>query len=77
VGAGVAQSVEYQTIDWTSGVQTPAEQRIFLLVFMLTAALRPTQPTVQWIPGSFCGDKERPGRDTDHSPACSTEVNSE
>jgi hypothetical protein len=77
VEAGVAQSVEYQTIDWTIGVQTPAEQRVFLLVFVLTPAVRPTQPPVQWVPGSFYGDKARPGRDTDHSPASSTEVKNE
>jgi hypothetical protein len=30
-------------------------------------ALEPTQPSVQWVPG-FPGDKERPGREADHSP---------
>jgi len=36
-------------------------------------ALRPTQPSVQWVPG-FPGGKVRPGRAADHSPPSSAAV---
>ena len=35
------------------------------------AALGPTQPPVQWVPGLFLGGKKRPGRDADPSPPSS------
>ena len=37
-------------------------------------ALRPTQPSIQWVPGSFPGVKEQPGHDTDPSPPSSAVV---
>ena len=36
-------------------------------------ALRPTQPPIQWVKGSFPGVK-RPGRGVDHPPPSSAEV---
>jgi hypothetical protein len=39
---------------------------------------RPTQPPVQWVPGVLSpGVKARPGRDADHSPPSSAEVENE
>jgi hypothetical protein len=36
------------------------------------------QPPVQWVPGVLSpGAKERPGRDADHSPPSSAEVENE
>jgi hypothetical protein len=41
-------------------------------------ALGPTQPPVQWVPGVLSlGVKARPGRDADHSPPSSAEVENE
>jgi hypothetical protein len=37
-------------------------------------ALRPNQPPVQWVNGSFPGGKLRPGRDVDPSSPSSAEV---
>jgi len=37
-------------------------------------ALRPTQPPVQWVPGSFPGGKEQPGHDTNPSSPSSAVV---
>jgi hypothetical protein len=41
-------------------------------------ALGPTQPPVQWLPGVlYPGVKARPGRDADHPPPSSAEVENE
>jgi hypothetical protein len=41
-------------------------------------ALGPTQPPVQWVTGVLSpGLKARPGRDADHSPPSSAEVENE
>jgi hypothetical protein len=46
--------------------------------FIFTPALGPTQPPVQWVPGVLSpGVKARPGRDADHSPPSSAEVENE
>jgi len=37
----------------------------------------PTQPSVMDTEGPFPGDKARPGRDADHSPPASAEVENE
>jgi hypothetical protein len=50
---------------------------IFLLTSESRPALRPTQPPVQWEPGSFPRGKARPGRGDDHSHLSSAEVRNE
>jgi hypothetical protein len=37
--------------------------------------LGPTQPPNQWVPGDLSAGVKRPGREADHSPPTSTEVN--
>jgi hypothetical protein len=66
------------TTGWTTGVRFPAGERIFPLSSVSIPALGPTQPPVQWVPGVLSpGVKARPGRDADHSPPSSAEVENE
>jgi hypothetical protein len=37
--------------------------------------LEPTQPAIQWVPGALTLGVKRPGREADHTPPSSTEVN--
>jgi hypothetical protein len=51
---------------------------IFPLSSVSRPALGPTQPPVQWVSGVLSpGVKSRPGRDADHSPPSSAEVENE
>jgi hypothetical protein len=53
-------------------------ERIFPLDSVSRSALGPTQPPVQWVPvDPFPGAKARPGRDADHSPPSSAEIENE
>jgi hypothetical protein len=53
-------------------------ERIFPLASVSRPALGPTQPPVQWVPGALSrGVKARPGRDADHSPPSTAEVENE
>jgi hypothetical protein len=52
-------------------------QRVFTLSSVSRPALGLTQPPEQWVTGSFPRGKARPGRDADHSPLSSAEVNNE
>jgi hypothetical protein len=47
--AGVAQSVQCLTTDWT--INPLQGQRIFLIAYAPRPALRPTQPPIQWALG--------------------------
>jgi hypothetical protein len=61
-----------------SGFDPRQGQRIFPLTSVSRPALGQTQPPVQWVPGVLSpGVKARPGRDADHSPPSSAEVENE
>jgi hypothetical protein len=61
---------DYGLDDRAIGVRSPAGAKIF--------HLGPTQPPVQWVQGVLSpGVKARPGRDADHSPPSSAEVENE
>jgi hypothetical protein len=47
---------------------------IFLFTTASRAAVVPTQPPIQWVPGTLSLGVKRPGREADHSPPSSVEV---
>jgi hypothetical protein len=60
-----------------SRIYPQQRQRIFPLASVSRPALRPTQPPVQWVPGSFPRGKVRGERNADHLPSSSAEVKNE
>jgi hypothetical protein len=72
-------------VGFRAGMDTEVRGKVLCLCrgfFPLTSvsspALGPTQPPVQWVPGVLSpGVKARPGRDADHSPPLSAEVENE
>jgi hypothetical protein len=73
----MAQSVLRWGRDWTIGI-LGFDSRLGLGIFLLTTAsgtaLRPTQPPIQWVPGTLSLGVKRPGLEADHSPPSSAEV---
>jgi len=47
---------------------------IFLFITASRTALGPTQPPIQWVAGALSLRAKRPGREADHSPPSSTEI---
>jgi hypothetical protein len=76
--AGVAQSVQCLTTDWTIGVLPPTEAEDFSssLCVQTGYGAHPASCTMG-TGGPFPGGKARPGRDADHSPPSSAEVKNE
>jgi hypothetical protein len=75
--AVIAQSVWRWTTGWTIEV-LGFDSRRRLEIFLFTTASRtdlgPTQPPIQWVPGTLSLEVKRPGREADHSPPSSAEV---
>jgi hypothetical protein len=69
--AGVAQSVQCLTADWTIEVRSPAEA-IFPLTSVSRPGVGPTQLPIQCVP--FPTGKARPGRDADRFPPSGAKV---
>jgi hypothetical protein len=76
--AGVAQSVQSLTTDWTAGFRSPTEADDFSsgLCAQPGSGAHPASCTMG-TGGSFPGGKARPGRDAEHSPPSSAEVKKE
>jgi hypothetical protein len=47
---------------------------IFLFTTASRTALRPTRPSIQWVPGALSLGVKRLGREADHSPSSSAKV---
>jgi hypothetical protein len=72
-GAGIAKSVERRA--GRPGFRFPARERKFLFFTVFRPVLGPTQPPIQWVPGALSPGAKRPGREPDHSPPTSAEIN--
>jgi hypothetical protein len=69
---------DYGLDDRAIGVQSPAGAKDFSSSLSVQTGSGPTQPPVQWVPGVLSpGVKARPGRDADHSPPSSAEIENE
>jgi hypothetical protein len=76
-GSSVSTVSGYGLDDRTIEVRSPAEAKGFPVTSVSRPALGPIQPPVQWVRCSFPGAKARLGRDADHSPPSSAEVENE
>jgi hypothetical protein len=47
---------------------------IFLFTTASRTALGPTQPSIQWVPGTLSLGVKQPGSEVDHSPPSSAKV---
>jgi hypothetical protein len=69
---------DYGLDDRAIGVRSPAGAKDFSFSLCVQTGSGPTQPPVQWVPGVLSpGVKARPGRDADHPPPSSAEVENE
>jgi hypothetical protein len=76
--ARVAQSVQCLTMDWTTGVRSPTEAEEFSSNLCLQTVCDAHQASCTMGTGHpFPGGKARPGRQSDHSPPSSAEVEKE
>jgi hypothetical protein len=73
--AGMAQSVYWLVYGMYDRGSIPGRDKdVFLFSTESRPALRPTQPPIQWEPGTLLLGVKRPVREADHSPPSSTEV---
>jgi hypothetical protein len=79
-GSGIHQS-EYGLSRYSDGLwagrprfDSRQVQEILLSSTASRSALGPTQPPIQWVPGTHSTEVKRPGREADHSPPPTAEV---
>jgi hypothetical protein len=78
IGSGVAWSVQCLTTDWTTGVRSPTgAEDFYSSLCVQTGSEAHPAPCPMGTGGSFLGGKARTGRDADHSPSSSVEVENE
>jgi hypothetical protein len=69
---------DYRLDDRGIGVRSPAGAKDFSSSLCVQTGSGAHQPPVQWVPGVLTpGVKARPGRDADHPPKSSAEVENE
>jgi hypothetical protein len=76
-GSSVSIVSDYGLDDRAIRVRSTAEAKDLYSSLVSRPALRPTQPPVQLVPGSFPRGKARPRRDADHSPPSTAKVKNE
>jgi hypothetical protein len=76
-GSSVSTVSGYGIDDRAIEVRSRQRQRIFPLTPVSRPALGPTQTPEQWVPGVLSPGQARPGRDANHSPPSSAEVENE
>jgi hypothetical protein len=64
----------YRLDDRMINVRFPVGLGIFLFDTVSRPALGPTQPPIQWVPRALSLGVKRPGREADHSPPSSADV---
>jgi hypothetical protein len=64
----------YGLDDQGSRIRFPEGAGNFFLTTASRTALGPTQPPIQWVPGTLSLGVKRPGREADHSPRSNSEV---
>jgi hypothetical protein len=74
VYSSVYIALGYGLDDRGSRVRFPAGARNFLFTTASRTALEPTQFPIQWVPEALSLGVKRPGREADHSPPSSAEV---
>jgi hypothetical protein len=71
----VSSVVWHWAMGWMiEGFDSRRRLGIFLFTTASRPTLGPTQPPIQWVPGSLSLVVKRPGREADHSPSSSAEV---
>jgi hypothetical protein len=75
LGTGAAQSLQWLTTDWTTGVRSPTEaQNLSSSPCVQTGSGAHPASCTMGTCDLFSGSKARPGRDADHSPPSSADV---
>jgi hypothetical protein len=70
----IAQSNLWAAGWMIGGFKSRQGLKIFLFTTAYRRALGPTQPPIQWVPGSSSLEVKRPGHEADHSLLSSAEV---
>jgi hypothetical protein len=73
-GTGPVQSVQQWATGWMAEITSWSRKESLLSSTASRLALVPTQPTIQWVLRALYPGVKRPGREADHSPPTSAEV---
>jgi hypothetical protein len=72
--SSVGIALGYGLDDGVLGFDSRRGLEIFLFTTVSRMSLAPTQPRIQWVPGTLSLGVKRPGREADHSHPSSAEV---